>query len=144
VSRNKIFLNTKSIFPISLIVIFLTILSVWLLGLGTHRTMIQNSLLSTVILSSVFFLFILVGLYKGFKLRDNLGAITNQFEWKKLEYLKDVNATDTDTPDVGDGIVGIILGVILWIIVSIIISFLLYIFGAILWMTVLIFIAMLY
>lgn len=123
---------------------FLTILSVWLLGLGKHRTIIENSILSTTLLSSAFFLFILIGLYRGVKLKDNLGKITDQFDLKKIESFKDFTPTDSDIPDFDDDIGGIIIGIILWIIVSILFGLLFWAFGAILWMTILIFMAMLY
>jgi len=142
--RNRTFVDSKSTFIVSLIVIILTVLSVWLLGLGKHHTMIENSLLSTAILSSAFFLFIAIGLYGGYKLKDNLGRITDKFDWKKIEHLKSLDSPNSDMPDVGDGIVGIIFGVILWLIISFVISFLLWVFGAILWIIVLLFIGMLY
>lgn len=125
-------------------VIFLTILSVWILGLGKHRTIIENSLLSTTILSSAFFLFIMIGLYRRVKLKDDLGKITDQFELKKIENLKDIVSIEGDIPEVSDGIAGIIVGIILWIVISILFSLLLWAFGVILWMGILIFMAMLY
>ena len=70
------FIPTKSLFVITLVAITLTILGVWLLGVGKEHTIIENSLLSTTILSSAFFLFISIGLYKGVKLKDNIGKIT--------------------------------------------------------------------
>lgn len=142
--KNRTILKTKNIFTITLMVIFLTILSVWILGLGKHRTLIENSILSTAILSSAFFLFIMIGLYRGVKLKDNLGKITDQFDLKKIENLKDFTIIDDDTPDLSDGIAGIIIGIILWIVISILFSLLLWAFGAILWMGILIFMAMLY
>lgn len=123
----------------------LTVLSVWFFGLGTHRTIIENSYLSTTILSGTFLLFISIGLYKGIKLKDNLGKITDRFDSKKIEKLKDVVLdANSDVPDIGDGVVGIIMSFIFWLIAAFIISYLFWFFGAILWITVLIFIAMLY
>ena len=142
--RNRTFVNSKSIFTISLIVVFLTILSVWLLGLGKHHTMVENSWISATVLSSAFFTFITVGLYRGLKMKDNLGKLTAKFDWKKIEPLKNIDSSNTDIPVVGDGIAGIILSVILWIIVSVILSVLLWLFGAFLWISVLLFIGMLY
>lgn len=46
-------LTTRLVFTITLIVIALTILSVWLFGLGNHRSLYNNSLLSTTILSAL-------------------------------------------------------------------------------------------
>ena len=142
--KNRTILKAKKIFIISSIVIFLTILSVWFLGLGKHRTIIENSILSTTILSSAFFLFILIGLYRGVKLKDDLGKITDQFDLKKIESLKELTPSGGDIPDLDGGIGEIIIGIIVWTIVSIVFGFLLWVFGAILWITILIFMAMLY
>lgn len=142
--RNRTFLNTKNIFLITLIVVLLTILLVWQFDLGKHNSIIENSLLSTIILSSVFFCFLSYGLFKGVKLKDDIGKITDQFDWKKIEELKNFGTSNTDVPEVGDGIVGVIFGVLLWLLISFIISFLFYLFGAFIWMTILIFMAMLY
>ncbi|ESU25276.1 hypothetical protein LZZ90_13795 [Flavobacterium sp. SM15] len=143
--RKYTIVNTKNIFIISIMVISLTVLSIWLFGLGTHRTIIENSLLSTTILSIAFLLFISIGLYKGVKLKDNLGKITDRFDSKKIDKLKEVTLdSSSDVPDVGDGIAGIIMSIIFWFIAAFVISYLFWFFGAILWITVLIFIAMLY
>ncbi|MES2544848.1 MAG: hypothetical protein V4548_08175 [Bacteroidota bacterium] len=140
---NRTLLNTKNIFTITLIVVTLTILSVWFYGIGKHKTIIENSLISTSILSVGFFLFISIGLYKGLKIKDNIGKITDQFDFKKIEHLKDFTPSDS-TPDIGEGIIGIIFSIIFWIIASIIIGYLFFLFGAIIWFTILIFMAMLY
>ncbi|KIA98831.1 hypothetical protein OA93_08075 [Flavobacterium sp. KMS] len=139
-------LNSKNIFIITLIVISLTILSVWLFGLGNHNSVFENSLLSTTILSLAFFLFISIGLYRGVKIKDNLGKITDRFESKKLDFLRDLAAEGSlsSAPDVGEGILGALIGLILWFFMAIIISYLFWAFGAIIWISILTFIAMLY
>ena len=138
-------ITTKSVFVITLLVMTLTIIGIWLWGLGKERTIIENSLLSTTILSIAFFLFITIGLYRGFKLKDNVGEITDQIDLKKLDGLQGIVAnTDIEMPDVGDGIGSVILGIFLWIVITIILGFLLWLFGVMLWMTTLVFIAMLY
>lgn len=68
-TSNYKILNSRNIFIITLIVIILTIITVWLFGLGVHRSFFENSLLSTTILSLAFFLFISIGLFKGIKIR---------------------------------------------------------------------------
>lgn len=68
-TSNYKILNSKNIFIITLIVIPLTIISVWFFGLGNHSSFFENSLLSTTILSIAFFLFITIGLFKGIKLK---------------------------------------------------------------------------
>lgn len=73
--RRRTVLNTKNAFIISIIVIISTVLSVWIYGFGEHQTVIENSFISTSILSVTFFLFITIGLYKGVKLKDNINSI---------------------------------------------------------------------
>jgi hypothetical protein len=121
-----------------------TVLSVWFYGLGKHRTVIENSFISTSILSFSFFLFITIGLYNGIKLKDNLGKMTDSIELEKLKFLKNSFGEHgfdfIDFDDFG----GIILSVILWIIVSILIGYVFFFFGAIVWVTMVTFVAMLY
>lgn len=143
IPNKRTLVNTRNLFLISIIVIALTILSVWFYGAGKHQTVIENSLLSTSLLSIAFFLFISISLYNGTKLKDNIGKFTDSFDTKKIEHLKEFTLM-SDGIDVAEGIGGIILSVILWIVVSIIISYLFFILGAIIWFSVLIFLGMLY
>lgn len=143
-------ITTKSIFSISLLVISITVISIWLLGLGQHRTLFENSLLSLSILSVFFFLFITVGLYKGYKLKDNLGNLTDKVQFNKVPNMPGSADSAIDitsgVADLGadEGIAGIIISIVLWIIFSIAIIFILWLFGAIFWFIIITFIAMLY
>lgn len=139
-------LNSKNIFLITLIVITLTIIIVWIFGLEDHRSILENSLFSTTILSIAFFLFIAIGLYKGVKIKDNLGEITDRFDPAKIDFIKEAVADRSieDAPDIGEGIFGIIISLILWFIMALVISYLCWAFGAIVWFSILTFIAMLY
>lgn len=124
-TSNYKILNSKNIFIITLIVIPLTIISVWLFGLGNHSSFFENSLLSTTILSITFFLFITIGLFKGIKIKDNLGEITDRFDPSKIDFIKEA-VTDRsieDAPDVGEGFFGIIISLILWFVMAVIISY---------------------
>ncbi|MEI6410218.1 MAG: hypothetical protein WCR52_12600 [Bacteroidota bacterium] len=60
--------TTKTAFSLTLTVALLTIIGIWLFGLGKHRSLYNNSILSTTILALGFFLFLTIGLYKGIKL----------------------------------------------------------------------------
>ncbi|NJM80437.1 MAG: hypothetical protein HC854_13990 [Flavobacterium sp.] len=79
IAKTRKFIDSKYVFIITLLVIPVTILSVWFYGIGKHKTVIENSLLSTSILSIAFFLFITIGLYKGIKLKDTIGKITDHY-----------------------------------------------------------------
>lgn len=139
------FLETKLLGYSTLGIIFLVILSVWLSGKDSHRSLFQNSVLSTSILASTFFLFISLGLYYGLKLKENVGSVFNK---QKLKiYSDNVPATgsfDFDPPAVGDSIGAAILSVVLWFVFTVILVVLLYFLGFLFWAAVLFFIAMLY
>ncbi len=141
---NKKLVTSKTVFIVTILVAALTILSIWLFGLGQHRTIFENSLLSTSILSVTFFLFLSVGLYKGIKLKDDVGKITDRINIKIIPDISGDLELPSDIPEVGEGIGGIILAILLWILFSIILLFLIWIFGALVWIMVLVFAAMLY
>jgi hypothetical protein len=141
----KTFVETKWLSFTTLAVIILVILSVWLSGTTSHRTLFQNSVVSLSILAGVFFIFISSGLYFGWKLKDNVGHILHRERIKK--YSDNVSLPDVlefDPPDAGDGIGGAILSVILWFIITIFFAFLLYFLGFFFWAAILFFAAMLY
>jgi len=144
IPNRRTYIKSGSLVTIFLIVTVLTILSVWFYGIGKHQTVIENSLISTSILSIAFFLFISISLYNGTKLKDNIGKITDKFDTKKIEYLKEITPNNADGFEVAEGIGGIIISIILWIITTIVISYLFFFLGAIVWLSVLIFLAMLY
>lgn len=126
-------------------IIVLVIVSVWLSGKGDHRSLFQNSLVSTSILTGVFFLFISSGLYYGFKLKDNVGPILNQERIKKYsDKTPAIDSFDFDPPAVGDGIGRAILSVVLWFVFSIVLVFLSYFIGLFFWSAILFLAAMLY
>lgn len=134
IPNKRILIDSKKIFIISLIIILITILSVWFYGIGEHKTVIENSLISTSVLSIAFFLFITISLYNGTKLKDNIGKLTDKFDSKKLNFLKEINADSgfgNSVPEIGEGIGGIIMSIVLWILVTIIISYLFFALGAI-------------
>ena len=147
IPNKRILIDSKKIFTISLIIIAITVLCVWFYGIGKHKTIIENSLISTSILSIAFFLFITISLYNGTKLKDSVGKLTDTFDAKKLNFLKEINGDSffgNSLPEIGEGIGGIIASIIFWILATIIISYLFFALGAIIWMSILIFLAMLY
>lgn len=147
IPKKRQLLPSKSAFIISLIVIPLTIVSVWFYGMGQHKTVIENSLISTSILSLIFFLFITINLYKGAKLKDTLGKFTPHLSTKKTAFLKDINL-DAGIIESGsiaeEGFGGLILNIILWLIVTLVLSYLFFILGTFIWFSIVLFIAMLY
>ncbi len=141
----KFFIETKYLFYSTLAVIPVVIISVWLSGNGDHRSLFQNSIVSTSILAGAFFLFITLGLYYGLKLKDNVGSILNSERIKKYtDKTPSIDGFDFDPPVVGDGIGGAILSIIVWILFSIVLIFLSYFLGLFFWSALLVLAAMLY
>lgn len=138
---NRKLVTSKSVIKVTILVTVLTILSIWLFGLGQHRTIFENSILSTTILSIAFFLFLTVGLYKGVKLKDDIGKLIDNL---KVSEIPSLSGSTSDLIDVGEGIEGIILSIVLWVITTILIGIFLWLFSAILWTGIVVFVAMLY
>lgn len=140
----RFFLETKILSYSTLGIIILVILSVWLSGESSHRSLFQNSILSTSILAGIFFLFISSGLYYGLKLKDNVGSILNR---KKLKTFSDnspgFNTLEFDA-DVGEGCFSILISIVLWVLFSVVIIFGLYFLGVFFWAGILLLTAMLY
>ncbi|EFK34516.1 Uncharacterised protein [Chryseobacterium gleum] len=141
----KSFIETKYLFFSTLAIIAIVIVSVWLAGKANHRSLFQNSILSTSILAGGFFLFITLGLYSGLKLKDNVGNILNKERLQRYtDKTPQFEGFDIDLPDAGDGIGGAILSILLWIIFSILLIFLSYFLGLFFWTAILLLIAILY
>lgn len=139
-----VFLNTKSVFTITLIVTVLTIIIIWLQGLHLERSVLRNSFLSTLILSGFLFTFMSIGLYRGYKLKDNLGKITDSFKINTDMIDGSWGSTDSIDLDIGDGFGDIIGSVIAWILVTIALGTLLFIFSNLIGFSILFLLAILY
>lgn len=122
----------------------LTIISIWLFGLGQHRTIFENSILSTSILSVAFCAFLTVGLYQGIKLKDDLGRITDKIKMDSMPDLSSGIELPGEIFDVGEGIAAVVLGVLVWILFSVLLLVFIWLFSTVLWTMVLAFAAMLY
>lgn len=136
------YLKGKSIFTVSLIVIGITILTVYLTGINYNRTLTSNLYLSLGIIASALFVFMTYGLYKGIGLIDDFPKIQ---DFKRGDIIETVNPTiDSQTVNVGDGISGLILSILLWIGMSILFVVLLIVLEAIFWISIFIILGMLY
>ncbi len=138
------YLKGQSVFIISLIVIGITLLTVYLSGINYNRTVTSNLYLSLTIIGTALFLFITYGLYKGIGLTDDFPKFRN---FKTGEYIP----TSGEIPDLSvpsietnDGISGFILSILLWIVMSFLFFILLILLEAIFWISIFIIIAMLY
>jgi hypothetical protein len=141
----RYFIDTKLLSRSTVGIILLVIICVWISGQSSHRSLFQNSIISTSILGIAFLLFISLGLYYGLKLKDNIGHVLTKENIKKLsDKTPEIGNFDFDGPALGDGIGGIIVSIIAWLIFSIVLVFLLYFLGVFFWAVVLLFAAMLY
>lgn len=138
-SRKLLFGKTLLVVFIATIVV--TVLLVYLTGLTSHRSIIDNALISLTILAICFFLFLSYTLYNGLDVNDNYSHKLH-FMWKRATtelpestWAREV-VSNAEIPDVGDGLAGIILGIVLWILFSIVLVFLLVAFQAIVWITI--------
>jgi hypothetical protein len=142
---NKKYISAQTVFIVTFLVMGLTVLSVWLLGLGKNKTLFENSIVSISILSITFFLFLTISLYNGLKMKDDIGRITDKIQIGKTpDFSGALSPTDLPMIDTGDGVLGIILGILAWIVFSIALLFIIWIFGAVVWSIILVFVAMLY
>ncbi|MBK7434631.1 MAG: hypothetical protein IPI66_12555 [Chitinophagaceae bacterium] len=139
--------NSRTVFFSTLIVSSTIILIVYLTGLADHRSLYQNSLITTTVLSAVFFCFITTGLYRGWKLKDTLGDLTRYFsKLKKPEKsnadafnLEGIGGFDADlTPE------GCLFAIILWILVGLFGTIIFWAIGAFFWGIILVLGGLLY
>jgi len=151
--KKVILVTSKSVFTISLIVAFVTILFVFITGLKINRSIIDNSLISLSILSLSFFTFITCGLYFGFKLKDNIGDLTKQITWESSGsgVFPDFDSGGGKGVMEGSieagaehGIEGIIVTILLWVGITIFLVLLIVFFETIVWAMLMIFLGMLY
>jgi len=136
--------SRKLLFGKTLLIAFVTtvlivVLLVYLTGLSSHRSILDNSVISLSLLAISFFLFLTFGLYNGLNVFDNYSHKLH-LSWKNAknrmpDSLDSNFTTPTEIPDVGEGIGGIIIGVIIWIVFTVALVILLWLVQAIIWLT---------
>lgn len=136
------YLKGKSVFTVSLVVVGLTILTVYLTGENYSRTITSNLYLSLSIIGTALFLFMTYGLYTGVGLTDDFPKFRN---FKTGEFFPN-SGTTPDVPgiEVDGGIAGLVMSVILWIGMTILAFVLLILLEAVFWISIFIILAMLY
>lgn len=139
------YLKGKSVFIVSLIVIGVTIATVYFTGINYHRTVTANLYISLSIIGAALFAFMTYGLYTGIGLKDNFPKLKGF----KIGDLISNSSLTTDIPntpslDIGEGIGGVIMSIVLWIIMSIVLVFLMIILEAIFWISLFIILTILY
>ena len=137
-TRKLLFGKTLLIALVSTIVV--TVLLVYVTGLATHRSLLENFLISVTTIALFLFLFMAFGLYNGLNVLDNYSHKL-QLTWKQAHkrmpdaFVPDMGS-DVTIPDVGDGIGGIVAGIILWVVFSIVLVTLLVVLQAVVWLAI--------
>lgn len=141
-----VWFRTRHVFYVTLIVVALTILSVYLFGLGVHHTFYENSLWSTTLISLFMLGFAWWGLYRGISFReDTLVSKGRAKSLNPIDYVPvDLSSFDGDA-DVGEsGCLGVIVSILLWLVAAVVVALLLWLFSAVVYAGVLAFMSMLY
>jgi len=138
-------INSKTVFISTLIIVPTLSLIIYLTGVGRHRTLYLNSLISTTILSIVFLIFITVGLYNGWKLSDRYGNFLDKLKlWKKPESSGlDLSHFDFNHVE-AESCIGTIGSILLWITIAVFGALIFWAIGAIVWATILLTAGLLY
>ncbi len=138
----------KSLLIASVGTIVVTVVLVYLTGLTSHRSLLDNSLISLTVLALVFFLFLVIGLYNGLNVIDNYSHKL-QLSWRNARRRTPGSSWTSDfpdisAPDVGDGLGAIVVGIILWIVLSILLIATLVLLQAVVWATLVLMIIAIY
>ncbi|CAM1365338.1 hypothetical protein [Tenacibaculum xiamenense] len=136
------YLKGKSVFIVSLLVIGITILTVYLTGINYNRTVNSNLYLSLSIIGAALFLFMTYGLYNGITIKNNFP----KFREFKTGDLIPQSGTVPELPsiEVGNGIGELILSVLMWIGMTILMFLFLILLEAFFWISIFIILGMLY
>ncbi|WP_103072309.1 hypothetical protein [Aquimarina sediminis] len=139
------YLKGKSVFIVSILVIIVTILTVYWSGIHYNRSLTANLYRSLGVIATALFLFMTYGLYTGIRLINDFPKFKS---FKTGDYLPSSGTTPdiSDMPDidVGEGIGALILSVLFWIGMTILFVILLIFLEAIFWFSIFIILAMLY
>lgn len=142
------FLRVKSVVQISFLVVSLTLISVYFWGLGQHRTFFENSMISITVLSTAFFLFVTIGLYRGVNVvhEPHDEKVSPETKVDSLRTTADL-ATGFETPDIsidGDDLGSILMSILLWIGWAILVAMAVWFFSEVILVAISSFAAMLY
>lgn len=133
--------NKKLLFGKTLLLAFcattgLTILLVYLTGLPSHRSIIENTVISLSTLSIFLFLFLSTCLYLGLDVLDNYSHKL-KLVWQRSKKKDSGNWIDItpsfDAPDLDEGFLGIVLGIVIWFLFTLALTLLLFLLSAFLW-----------
>jgi hypothetical protein len=135
ISSRLVFFATIIIVPTILLIVYFT-------GLEDHRSLYQNSLITTTILSVTLFGFTFCGLYLGWKLKETMGNFKNFIP--KAPSRIGSNTDGMDALELGEGVEGCLISLLLWIVIGLFGSLILWAIGVFFWGVILLIAALLY
>lgn len=137
------YLKGKSVFIVSLLVIAVTVLTVYLTGINYNRALTVNLYTSLAVIGTALFLFITYGLYK---VMDVVDDFPNFRGFKAGDFYSGHVPLDADIPstDVGDGWEGIVVSILMWIAMTVLLFVLLIILEVVFWVSLFVILMMLY
>ena len=113
--------------------------------IGFHRAILNNAIISLTVLWISFFLFVTIGLFNGFDVRDDLSHKL-QIKWRGTGLNLDTYSL-SESPfsiDVGDGLEGVLVSIVLWIVATIVFLLFLILMEFVLWATLLALVMLIY
>ena len=141
--NNRPYFKGKTVFIVSLLVIGVTVMTVWLTGIQYHRAITTNFYLALGIIGSILFVFMSYGLYKGVGLKDDFPKYQSYKTGTFMEYDAAGRFKMPDT-DMGEGLAGVLLSILLWVVMGIVFLLLLLFLEVLFWFSLFILIMMLY
>jgi len=138
----KTYLRGKSVFIVSLIVIAITIITVYLTGEHYNRSITSNLYLSLAIIGFSLFIFMSYGLYKGLDLKDDFPEFKDFAKEPMLSHSADIPSFPNTV--LSDSLEGLVLSFFLWIVMTLLFVVLLFVLEIVFWVSIFIILAMLY
>ena len=138
IKSRTLFLWTLAIVPVLILIVYAT-------GVKDHRPFYVNAIISGSILSVLFLIFIVVGIYNGWQLKDDFESISERINrWRKPKSAA-LDFTDLPSDLSGEGgLVGLIILILLWIVMGLFGALIIWMIGAVIWVPIVIATALLY
>ncbi|UII20600.1 hypothetical protein [Fulvivirga ligni] len=137
------YLKGKSVFIISVLVIAVTVITIYATGINYSRSLTNNFYISLAIIGFSLFLFMTYGLYKGLKLVNDMPEI-NSYEMGSIitgaGSMPEFGEVDGDD----NPFTNLLLSILWWIVMSIVMLILMLVFEFVLWISLILILAMLY
>lgn len=114
--QNKPLLTTKIIVALTLLVIVSIGILDYFIVLKSQKSLYENFLIITLFLMTSFFVFITLGLYKGIKLKENIGKLTDHIDIKKFPDFSggfpDISAVSEGLGGIAEGLGGLFIAIV--------------------------------